>query len=54
MSYALFPTPRKVRFGKEVLDLIGQLCGRQGFEPLYHRFQVSGRCGRCRAASPGR
>jgi len=39
---------------KEVLDLIGQLCGRQGFEPLYHRFQVSGRCGQCRGAAAQR
>jgi len=32
---------------KEVLELIGQLCRRRGFQPLYHRFQVSGRCDRC-------
>ncbi len=33
---------------RELLELIRQLCGRQGFQPLYHRFQVSGRCERCR------
>ena len=39
---------------KEVLDLIGQICGRQGFEPLYHRFQVSGRCDRCQRVAAQR
>jgi Fur family ferric uptake transcriptional regulator len=33
---------------KKVLELIEQLCGRERFEPLYHRFQISGRCDRCR------